>query len=121
MVVNRGSMRGRRSGTLALVRSERPVQGFGETVEDVAARPFQGHALVSQTIQEHPAIGSIKREKVWAAEQIRALRVLLLERLRILPEETRREFFAVQVETGRQEESFGFFLLEDHIAVAIPS
>src|SRR5207248_4604774 len=77
-------------------------------------------ALVSQTIQEHAAIGSIKREKVRAAKQIRALRVLLLERFRILPEETRREFFAVQVEAGHQEESFGSFLLEDHIAVAIP-
>jgi len=37
-----------------------------------------------------------------------------------LPEETRREFFAVQVEAGHQEEFFGSFLLEDHITVAIP-
>src|SRR5882762_9458388 len=68
------------------LRSQRPVQCFGESVEDVACRAFHGHALVSQTIQEHAALRSIKRKKVRAAEQIRALRVFFLERFRILSE-----------------------------------
>jgi hypothetical protein len=87
------------------------------------ARPrgaFHGHALVSQTIEEHAAIGGIKRKKVWAAEQIGALGVFLLKRFRILPEEARRVFFAVQAQPGNQDELLRLFVLEDGVAVAIP-
>jgi len=102
------------------LRSERPFQGFGESVEDVACRPFHGHALVSQAIQEHAAIRSIKRKKVWAAKQIRAFGIFLLERFRILPEETHRVLFAIQVQLGNKNEFLRLFLLEEDVAVAVP-
>src|SRR5205807_3242105 len=107
-------------GALGWLRSQRLVQGFGEPVEDVARRAFHGHALVSQTIQEHAAVRSIKRKKVRAAKQIGALGIFFLKRFRILPEKARRVFFAVQVQAGHQDKLFRLFLLEDDVAVAIP-
>src|SRR6266704_745727 len=108
-------------GMLRRLGSQRPVQGFGESVEDVASGTFHGHALVSQTIQEHAAIGSIKGKKVGAAEQIRALRMLLFEGFRILSEEARRAHFAVQMKARHHDELLRLFVLEDGVTVAIPS
>src|ERR1700731_1105973 len=107
-------------GTLGWLRRQRPVQGFGEAVEDVACRAFHCYALVSQTIEKHAALRSVKRKKARAAKQIRALGVFLFERFGILAEEALRVFFAVQVQAGNQNEFFRLFLLEDDVAVAIP-
>jgi hypothetical protein len=102
------------------LRGQRPVQGFGEAVEDVACRAFHCYALVSQTIQKYAALWSVKRKKARAAKQIQPLGVFLLERFGILPEEARCVFFAVEVQAGNQNEFLRLFLFEDDVAVAIP-
>src|SRR5205823_3789697 len=62
-----------------------------------------------------------KRKKVRAAKQVRAFRVFFLQSFRILAEESRRVFFAIQAQTVHQNELLRLFVLENGIAIAIPS
>jgi len=118
---NRGSLLRHGAGPLGRLRRQGPVQGFGETVEVVARRAFQGDALISQAIQEHAVAGSVKRKKVRSAQQIRAFRVFLLERFRILSEESRGVFLTVQMQARHQDELLGLFVLIESVAIAVPS
>src|SRR5438128_7155893 len=103
------------------LRRQRPIQSFDEGVEFVSRRAFESDALKSQTIQEHAAIRRVKRKKIWAAKQVRALRIFFLERFRILAEESRRVHFAVEMQARYQNELLRLFVFEDGVAIALPS
>src|SRR5437899_785542 len=48
------------AGVFRRLRSQRPVERFGESIEELARSAFHGHATFAKTEQEHAAIRRIE-------------------------------------------------------------
>jgi len=105
---------------LRRLRSQRPVERFGEGIEELARGALHSHATFAEAEQKNAAIRRIKLEEIRAPQEIRSFRMFFLQRFGILAEETGRMLFAVEMQAGNENQLFRFFLLIRRVAVAVP-
>src|ERR1051325_7369925 len=108
------------AGVLGRLRSQRPVQRFGKGIEELARGAFHSHATFAEAEQKHAATRRIELKEIRAPQEVRALRMLFLQRFGILAEETCRVLFAVKMQASNENQLFRFFLLICRVTISIP-
>src|SRR5215472_10697048 len=87
----------RSTGMFRRRRSRGPIQSFGESIEQFACPAFHGHATFAKTVKKGAAFQRIELEEIRAPHQVRTLGMFFLERLGILPEETRSVLLVIEM------------------------